>query len=407
MSHPTSVTVRMYNVGFGDCFLLTVARGDGPWRMLIDCGTHPSSTGSRNAADAAEQILEDLTVDGAEPRIDVVAATHRHRDHVSGFEKREIWDQIDVGQVWLPWTEDPKDRRARDILERMSGIALALDAARGLMPSSPVLSLSMALIENSLRNEKPMETLHEGFAGRPTRHFLSAGFETTALVPTGVGVHVLGPSRDESVIRTMDPPKEESWMHLAENEPAADDSRPAFDPDWAISWEDFHATEEFIHLRPGGNVVGAIRRVAADDLLYAASSLEKSVNGTSLVLAFEIGDLVLLFPGDAQWGTWEAILKHADWRGLIGRARFYKIGHHGSHNATPRTFVDDVLPPEIWAALPFAPVEIWPRIPHPELLAAMKERGVEVLRSDHPPSAEKFTDVRVRDSVSVELSFTL
>lgn len=34
------VVVRMYNVGFGDCFLLTLPTAPGPRRMLIDCGTH-------------------------------------------------------------------------------------------------------------------------------------------------------------------------------------------------------------------------------------------------------------------------------------------------------------------------------------------------------------------------------
>lgn len=397
----------MYNVGFGDCFLVSVRRADQVWRMLIDCGTHPSSGGSRTARDAGAQLVSDLAADGAAPRLDVVAATHRHRDHVSGFEERELWDGVEVGQVWLPWTENPKNADARRLLERMSGIALALDSARGLMPAGPALSLAAALIENSLRNDRAMATLHEGFAGSPPRRFLSAGYDTSDLVPDGIRIHVLGPSRDEKIIRTMDPPKEESWMHLAEDQPDAESARPAFDPDWAISWEEFDQTEAFNSLRPGGNVVGAIRRVAADDLLYAAASLEKSVNGTSLVLAIEIDDVILLFPGDAQWGAWQSILENADWRRLIGRARFYKIGHHGSHNATPRSFVDEVLAPDIWAALPFAPVKIWPKIPYEELMAAMVDKRVKVLRSDTPPAIDEYPEVSVRDDVSIELTFVL
>ena len=44
---------------------------------------------------------------------------------------------------------------------------------------------------------------------------------------------------------------------------------------------------------------------AQTDALALAVSLEKAVNGTSLMLAFECGDQMLLFPGDAQWGTWD------------------------------------------------------------------------------------------------------
>ena len=42
-----SVAVRMYNVGFGDCFLLTIPMADGVRRILIDCGTHLSGQGPR------------------------------------------------------------------------------------------------------------------------------------------------------------------------------------------------------------------------------------------------------------------------------------------------------------------------------------------------------------------------
>jgi hypothetical protein len=61
------------------------------------------------------------------------------------------------------------------------------------------------------------------------------------------------------------------------------------------------------------------------------------------VLAFELpGGKVLLFPGDAQAGNW---LSWADvhWPtadvplgglDLLRRVAVYKVGHHGSHNAT-------------------------------------------------------------------------
>ena len=37
MATGTTVTIRMYNVGFGDAFLVTVAKGKQRWRMVIDC----------------------------------------------------------------------------------------------------------------------------------------------------------------------------------------------------------------------------------------------------------------------------------------------------------------------------------------------------------------------------------
>lgn len=86
-----------------------------------------------------------------------------------------------------------------------------------------------------------------------------------------------------------------------------------------------------------------------DDWLGAAEGLalrlNDEVNNTSLVLAFELpkSGKVLLFTGDAQRGNWigwsdlswtDDAGKVTTSRDLLARTVFYKVGHHGSHNAT-------------------------------------------------------------------------
>jgi hypothetical protein len=86
------------------------------------------------------------------------------------------------------------------------------------------------------------------------------------------------------------------------------------------------------------------RRIDADWLGAAGSvalKLDSDTNNTSLVLAFELPQGgVLLFAADAQVGNWlswhdqtygEEKLTAAD---ILGRTILYKVGHHGSHNAT-------------------------------------------------------------------------
>jgi len=34
-----AIKIRMYNVGFGDCFLVTIPNGAQPLRILFDCGS--------------------------------------------------------------------------------------------------------------------------------------------------------------------------------------------------------------------------------------------------------------------------------------------------------------------------------------------------------------------------------
>jgi metallo-beta-lactamase superfamily protein len=97
--------------------------------------------------------------------------------------------------------------------------------------------------------------------------------------------------------------------------------------------------------RIDGDWLGATEALALD--------LIGDTNNTSLVLAFEWGPVgsgrVLLFPGDAQVGNWlswrdqKYTCKDQDNKkttvsadDLLSRTLLYKVGHHGSHNATAR-----------------------------------------------------------------------
>lgn len=105
----------------------------------------------------------------------------------------------------------------------------------------------------------------------------------------------------------------------------------------------------------GGDHPGASwRRIDTDWLQSAehlALKLDSATNNTSLVLAIELVDSgkVLLFPGDAQVGNWLS-WHEGGWtdrnglasgqtvtaEDLLRRTVLYKVGHHGSHNATLR-----------------------------------------------------------------------
>ena len=69
--------------------------------------------------------------------------------------------------------------------------------------------------------------------------------------------------------------------------------------------------------------------------------LDKQMNNTSVILLFEVGTKRLLFPGDAQLENWMYALKEADdakaTKKLLASVDVYKVGHHGSLNATPKT----------------------------------------------------------------------
>jgi len=177
-----------------------------------------------------------------------------------------------------------------------------------------------------------------------------------------VRVYVLGPPHDAEQIRHSDPSKLNSEVYeigsgrylgfaAAFAEGAEVDSARPFASCYASPDEQAAAMAFFAQmyvLGPGW------RRIDLDWLSTAevlALKLDSDTNNTSLALAFELVDSgrVLLFPGDAQVGNWlswgdlqwtvkdrsgaSVTVKTAD---LLQRTVLYKVGHHGSHNATMR-----------------------------------------------------------------------
>jgi hypothetical protein len=82
----------------------------------------------------------------------------------------------------------------------------------------------------------------------------------------------------------------------------------------------------------------------SDTAAELALKLDKHTNNTCLVMAIELvnSGKILLFPGDAQvgnWLGWHKLVWDVDGEDvkiedLLKRTILYKVGHHGSHNAT-------------------------------------------------------------------------
>jgi hypothetical protein len=144
-----------------------------------------------------------------------------------------------------------------------------------------------------------------------------------------------------------------------------------------------------------------------DDAAEFALQLDSDTNNTSLALAFELADgRVLLFPGDAQVGNWESW--HADSKGvkqeweagrqkvtaeeLLGRTVVYKVGHHGSHNATLRGQGLEMMT-DVNRLVALVPVDTyiahekkhWGKMPFDPLMKALEEKTQgRVIIADRP-----------------------
>jgi hypothetical protein len=83
--------------------------------------------------------------------------------------------------------------------------------------------------------------------------------------------------------------------------------------------------------------VSGAQKIRAGALLEIVRELDTAMNNTSVILLFEVGDTKLLFPGDAQIENWAYALQQPQFQKLLKDVLFYKVGHHGSLNATPRS----------------------------------------------------------------------
>jgi hypothetical protein len=385
----------MYQVGFGDCFLLSfeyanpLPDGRSDRHLLIDFGSTSLPRGRRTLVPVAELIREHTS-----GQLDVVVVTHRHRDHLSAFGSPPIVDLLaDPGFPTLvvrSWTEDPtiaagatgpaSAAAGGQGAAASPGLVAALQSGQGfaaqlagLVAAAPRGSLGAEvrkLAEDQLANQEAVDQLERWSQGN-RGEYLHYGMRTRIdqIVP-GISVRVLGPPTVEqhpavATQRERDPT--EFWMlyqgllqglrpeQLLGRSPTAATAADgeADDADQPPSAEaDPAETQAPIPARPIGPV-GPVRwltdrmgRQQLNSLLRIVRILDTALNNTSVILLFEVpaagGRLQrLLFGGDAQIENWEYALKFApDKTSNLDRLRLvdlYKVGHHGSRNATPRT----------------------------------------------------------------------
>lgn len=394
------ITIRMYNVGFGDSFLLWVPTDDGERRILVDCGYHTQGKGKFSDKELVKQIKADLK---GEP-LDVVVATHRHQDHISGFGEKDLWANVGVEEVWLPFTANPEavgEEPALRIWNAFMENAHSLwDAAGNLTPAAisalgardaDEQAAAEFMLWNARANAPAIQNLLTDLKradGRQAkRRFLPedrSRYPSQLVTPAlpGITTYVLGPPTDPQFRKQRNVPS--SWGFDDETPSTAGGQGGEIVPPFSAEWR--IPANRLPPRRPFQDKTLQSIRLFNDDLLYAAKALDGFLNGESLVLVLEIGRARLLLPGDAEVGAWTTIMKNGDALELAASATFLKVGHHGSHNATPITFIDQHLPKKtpVMISTQEGPGRYRSGIPLEKLLERMDVRKMPYVRSDRP-----------------------
>jgi len=307
--------------------------------------------------------------------------------------------------VWVPFVEDESDDTAKALREAQTRTAQKLAALIGERQQKLAaegaaekqsLAQAIAMAQNSQGNARATNRLlGRGLGFAKAQHAVrylpdrDPSRNTISYDKCGIVARVLGPPRDEAMLKKMDPPKNAGWLTLNLDDAVDDEANHAAPgDDMRLFNKKFLVAETQVprELRDAARKLDLDALSNDMGLLAAASVLEQSVNNTSLFFVLEVGGVRMLFPGDAQYGAWESVRNDPKALEHISKVDFYKMGHHGSHNATPMSFIEtqwnrgpNEKPGDVM--VPWGLVKLWKdSIPYVPLMNALTTEHHRVIK---------------------------
>ena len=163
-------------------------------------------------------------------------ATHEHWDHVSGLHHaRSVFDELVIDEVWLAWTEDPRDPLAKRLAEKHAQALQALSAVSARLTAmkdpqaaalAEVLSFHGGLEAASgmRRAAQAIAYIRDEKEASPRAISVQASQPLRLPDVPGIQIYVLGPPRNEPLLSRSNPSKKHSEVYetaMSLSEPTA------------------------------------------------------------------------------------------------------------------------------------------------------------------------------------------
>ena len=343
------LTVRVYNVRFGDAILVTVPDTDPRTgetrkrRILIDVGNAPKVAGTGEGGQDEgifEPVIADILKELGGDVLDMYVMTHEHLDHVQGLfyasaklTHLRLSEKLKVDRVWMTGSADPDYYENHDDAKKQKLAYTTMYSRIAYLIQSNQWFASHGLMEMAVNND-PNST------GQCVEFIRKLNPKRTTYVYRGMNMRGTHPFKEAML--SVWAPEEDTSVYYGRFQSLDDGAVPS-----PLVKSDSSATTSAIAnvSPPPGVDVGAFLRLmearrsgVADNLL----AIDKAANNTSIVFAIEWRGWRLLFSGDAEIRSWKTMAKEK----MLKPVHFLKVAHHGSHNGTPTDDIFEAILPE-------------------------------------------------------------
>jgi hypothetical protein len=382
--------------------------------MLVDFGSTHGAVGGPKLTDVANLVAEHTS-----GKLDVLVISHRHRDHLEGFASdaaRAVIAGLRPRLILRPWVDQPdlatnathptgagKSKENRRFVAGLESAQEFAETVRAQIRDGERRRSLLDIadeVEESLPNREAIEELDK-LAGKNGR-YLHYGMDVAlARVLPGVTCDVIGPPTIEQypeVQRQRENDKAEFWLSQASLGRDGATRIAEANPD---RWKELTQPRG---IGPGRWLLENMTTHQHAAMYRLVRSVDDVLNNTSLILLFTVGQRRLLFPGDAQIENWEWVLGHAreprrsQLLAKLADVDVYKVGHHGSRNATPKSlfkmWTTGAAKRRPMVALMSTRTKVHEGVPKPALVKALDER-MQLFRTDELAEGDTHIEIEV------------
>ena len=344
----SKLTVRAYNVAFGDAILVSVPDGGSVRHILIDVGNLVAGDGGPDTMFV--DVVNDIAA-RTNGVVDLYVMSHEHLDHVQGlrYAAQHGASPLTAKRVWMTSSSQTHPDYYASHPESKKRKLAAEAVFAQLQSSTPSMRGVGAVLQNNDRlaagggsTAECVEHIRTQLAPEAAVRYVhrDSSLGRSLFTDRSTRLEVLGPEEDTSIYYGRFRPMALGRTVAPATTPNGRDPAPA-------------ATLRPPLVPPAGVDAGAFFDLLASRAAGPSENvrlIDAAANNTSVVLSLRWKDWHLLFPGDTEVRGWKEMQK----RGLLGPVHFLKVAHHGSDTGHPPSDILDTL-------LPVTPTDTRPR----------------------------------------------